>query len=113
MFDCWFKKIRTNEKIELQKRFPDSLFVKIEPFDDGEGYFIQITNLEGCNTSTRTKESKDIFEMINDAVYTYLEIPEEYQPLMPTYLPYEEIRKEFEKGVPIERLNEVLEFTKV
>jgi predicted RNase H-like HicB family nuclease len=113
MFSFLYKKIRTDKKIELQKKFPDNLFVEIEPFDDGEGYYIRVKNLEGCNTSTRSKDSKDIFEMINDAVYTYLEIPEDYQPFMPTYLPLEDVRKEFEEGIPADFLNKILTLSRV
>ena len=113
MFNFWFKKIRTDKKIELQKKFPDTLLVEIEPFDDGEGYYIQVKNLEGCNTSTRSKDSKELFEMINDAVYTYLEVPEEYQLFMPTYLPLENVRKEFEEGIPADFLNKTLMLSKV
>lgn len=51
--------------------------------------------------------------MVNDAVYTYLQIPKDYQPFMPAFFPPESIRKEFDINIPAKYLKENLVFQKI
>ena len=78
-------------------RLPDTLKVSIKQSQDG-GYVIFIENLPGC--VTQAENGQEIFEMVNDAVLTYLELPSHYKQYLPTYLPSEEIRKKFNIMIP-------------
>ena len=75
----------------LRWKCPDEVKVIIKKSEDG-GYFAMVENLPGCVTQAET--GQELFEMVNDAVYTYLEIPKQYIPYMPTFFPTEEIRNE-------------------
>ena len=86
-------------------RFPEDINVSLKSSQDG-GYIAYVNNLPGCITQAGT--GQELFEMVNDAVYTYLQIPEAYQPYMPTFLPPENIRKDLSIKIPIKYLNENL-----
>ena len=55
----------------------------------------------------------EIFEMVNDALYTYLEIPAHYQPYMPTFFPREDIRKQFNIKIPKKYLERELSIQRI
>ena len=78
-------------------RFPEKIEVSVKSSKDG-GYVIFINDLPGC--ITEAENGREVFEMVNDAIYTYLEIPEQYQPYMPTFFPPEEIRKQLNIEIP-------------
>lgn len=83
--------------IALRGRIPDSLDVVIKNSEDN-GYWVDIKNLPGC--FTQAENGKELFEMVNDAVYTHLDVPKKYVPFMPTFFPPEEVRKKFEIKIP-------------
>jgi len=96
-----FKKI-----IHYQSNLPDFIKIHVEKSQDG-GYWIKILNLPGC--FTQTENAEDLLVMVNDAVYTYFEIPKELIPFLPRYFPSEEIRKklqEWQKCIPADFLNQ-------
>ena len=80
----------------LKYKLPDKIEVEIKEVDDG--YYAKIKNLPGC--STQAKSPQELFEMVNDAVYTYFEIPEIYQPYVQAYIPTEDIRQKFGMKLP-------------
>ncbi len=56
-------------------------------------------NLEGCSTQADTLP--DLLVMINDALYTYFEIPQSQRSEMPRYRPrYEAIREKIVTDSP-------------
>lgn len=98
MFSLFRKKeIIPQVLIAYKWRFPEKLEVSISPSKDG-GYIIYANNLPGCITQAET--GRELFEMVHDAVYTYLEIPQEYQPYMPTFFPPEELREKLNIEIP-------------
>ena len=72
-------------------KFPDKLEVKISKSEDG-GFIAEVVNLPGCITQAET--GQELYEMINDAICTYLDIPEHYIPYVPNFVPPEKERKE-------------------
>ena len=86
-------------------RFPDKIEVSIKSSKDG-GYVAYVDNLPGC--ITQAEKGEELFEMVNDSVYTYLGIPQQYQPFMPTFFPLEEIRKQLNIKIPEKYLKDSL-----
>ncbi len=75
--------------------------------EDG-GYWAEVKNLPGC--ITQADNGTELFQMVNDAVYTYLDVPEEYIPFVPTYFPPEEVRKNLNIKIPESFLKKELVF---
>lgn len=100
-------RITNEELIAYQSRIPDSLNVYIKESKDG-GYWVRIENLPGC--FTQANNGKELFKMVNDALYTYYEIPERCLIYMPKFLPPEQQRRKFGIKVPEEFLNKQLIF---
>ena len=97
-FDFLFKKEVVPEVLTaLRWKFPDRINVTIKKSEDG-GYFAVIENFSGCITQAET--GQELFEMINDAIYTYLDVPLQYIPYLPSFLPPEEVRKKFNIEIP-------------
>ena len=84
------KEIIPEVLIALRWKFPDKVNVEVRKSEDG-GYFAIVKNLPGC--ITQAEKGQELFEMVNDAIYTYLDVPPQYIPHMPAFLPPEEIRK--------------------
>ena len=91
------RKIVPEVLFALRGRFPERIDVAVHDSEDG-GYWIEIKNLQGCITQADT--GIELFQMVNDAIYTYLDIPEEYTPFVPTYFPPEELRKNLNIKIP-------------
>ena len=80
-------------QIKLVAKLPDKLEVKIGKSRD-TGYWAEIVNLPGC--VTQAENPMELLVMINDAVYTYFDIPKKYLSKMPIYLPEEIVRRKIE-----------------
>jgi len=93
--------------IALKGKFPDALEVEVKPSKDG-GYVAKIKNLKGC--ITQAEDGQELFEMVNDAVYTYLDVPPQYIPYLPTFFPSEEIRQKMGIKIPQKYLSKELVF---
>ena len=78
-------------------RLPDSLDVEIKKSEAG-GFYAIIKNLPGC--ITQAESGQELYEMVNDAVITYFNIPKEYVPYVSSYIPSEEERKKL--GIKIQ-----------
>ncbi|MCL4406172.1 MAG: type II toxin-antitoxin system HicB family antitoxin [Patescibacteria group bacterium] len=78
-------------------RLPQELQVSLKKSADG-GYIAFVDNVPGCVTQAET--GQDLFTQVNDALYTYYEIPESYQPYMPIFLPPENVRSELNIHIP-------------
>jgi len=105
MVNFFQKKIVRECLVAYHSRIPDSLDVKIRESKDG-GYWVEISNLSGC--MTQVDKGEELFEMVNDAVLTYFEIPQEYAPYLPVFLPPMEIREQFKIEIPAKFLNSQL-----
>lgn len=104
------KKFNFDNLIHLQAQFPDFIEVQVGKSQDG-GYWVKILNLPGC--FTQVEDSGELLAMVNDAIYTYFDIPEEYVRDMPRYFPTEEIRKKlqkWQKNIPVEFLQQPITF---
>ena len=104
---------KIEELIKYQAKFPDKLEVQITKSDDF-GYAIKILNLPGCFTQVENPE--ELLIMVNDAVYTYFDVPENLIISMPKYFPTQEIREEmqnWEKSIPIDLLEKSIVFTPI
>jgi len=104
MFNFFGKKeIIPQVLIAYKWRFPERLEVSINSSKDG-GYIVYVNSFPRCVTQAET--GRELFEMVHDAVYTYLEIPQEYQPYMPTFFPPEELREKLNIKIPEKYLKE-------
>ncbi|MFH1346817.1 MAG: type II toxin-antitoxin system HicB family antitoxin [Spirochaetota bacterium] len=103
MFTFRKKDVIPQALIAYRWRFPEKIEVSVSPSKDG-GYIAYVNNFPGCATQVET--GRELFEMVHDAVYTYLEIPQEYQPYMPTFFPSEELREKLNIKIPEKYLKE-------
>jgi len=85
---------------KLRFLFPKEIKVLVRRGDDGR-YCAEIITYEGCFTEGKT--FAELTEMINDAVRTYLDIPEEYFQYMPEYFPKTSAIKQFGIFPPINK----------
>ena len=79
--------------VHHQSQLLQSIRVKIGKSKDG-GFWVEILSLPGCFTQAESGE--ELFVMVNDAVYTYFNIPENYFPFLPRYFPNEKLKKEIQ-----------------
>ena len=80
-------KISKKKVIEINRLrglFPKSIAVAVERSEDG-GFCAEGKTFPGCITEANT--FSELIDMANDAVRTYFEIPAQFAPYMPTYLP--------------------------
>jgi len=83
--------------VEYRGRIPKMLELVIVESQDG-GYVIEIKNLPGC--LSQTDRARDVFTCINNALYTYLEIPGQYASYFGPFLPEEGVVAQFADLVP-------------
>jgi predicted RNase H-like HicB family nuclease len=81
------KTIKEIKKLRVQ--FPSEINVLIRRSDDGR-YCAEIITFEGCFTEGDT--ILELIDMVNDAVRAYLDVPIEYLPFMPVYLPKDRVK---------------------
>jgi len=79
----------------LKYRLPDKLEVSINKEPNG-GYSARIFNTHGNNIVTEGKTGPELFEMVNDAILTALDIPEQYRIYMTSFFPPEDVRTELD-----------------
>lgn len=63
--------------------FPDKITVSVARAEEG-GFVAEIATYPGCFTQGET--FSELIVMVNDCIYTYFDVPEEYIPFMPEYL---------------------------
>ena len=81
----------------LKGLFPDELTVYVRASEDG-GLVCEIKTFQGC--FTQGENLFELVQMINDAVYTYLDIPQKYISYMPSYNPSTKMALDF-MGLPL------------
>lgn len=85
----------------LRALFPDDITVFVRASEDG-GLVCEIRTFPGC--FTQGENLFDLVQMINDAVYTYLDIPQKYLAYMPSYSPSVKMAHDF-SGFPLPTKN--------
>ena len=79
--------------VHHQSQLPHSIKVRIGKSKDG-GFWVEILSLPGC--FTQAENGEELFVMVNDAVFTYFDIPENYFPFLPRYFPNEQMKKKIQ-----------------
>ncbi len=93
----------------LWKR-PDDLQVFIRKSDGG--YFAKLVNFKNDNVVTQAKTGEKLVEMVNEALYDYLDIPDVYRATMGYFMPSEEVRDEIKVQIPAKYLDKKLHLVK-
>ncbi|OGY42704.1 MAG: hypothetical protein A2Y67_01420 [Candidatus Buchananbacteria bacterium RBG_13_39_9] len=81
----------------IKYKLPDNVEVDIKEDEKGN-YSANVKSLPGCVTQARNPQ--ELFEMVNDAIFTYFEVPEQYQPYLRVYIPNEETRQKYGMKLP-------------
>lgn len=98
----------------LRYKLPVSLNVSIQ--EDPSGKYVarihQFGNLRRPLV-TEGETGQELLEMVNDAVFTVLDIPENYRQYMTVFVPAPEIRDQFGMKIPKQYLGKNLGLVKV
>jgi predicted RNase H-like HicB family nuclease len=93
LFKSWRSpKVDADTLYALQYKLPDSVRVTILEEPEG-GYSARAEDLGG-NVVTQADTGPELFEMVNDAILTSFDIPEEYRLLSKNYYPPAEVREQ-------------------
>lgn len=84
--------MQNNPTLKFKNLLPKKLRVEIYPSQDG-GFVCEIKNFPGC--FTQGENLSELMGMIDDAVYTYLDIPGKYFRHMPSYNPSAKMAHDF------------------
>ncbi|MBI5045519.1 MAG: hypothetical protein HZC14_00695 [Candidatus Niyogibacteria bacterium] len=76
------------EICRLAKLFPEAVTVRASRSADG-GFSAEIITFPNCFTEADT--FSELIEMVNDAVYTYFDVPKKLISYMPNYMPPMEV----------------------
>jgi len=74
---------------KLKIKLPNEINVLVRRGDNGT-YCAEVTTFNGCFTVGDT--ILELISMVNDAIRAYLDVPMEYLPFMPVYLPKDKIK---------------------
>lgn len=91
------KRIDPDVLFALEWKKPSKITVRIERA--GNGYFAVVTNIGG-NVVTQAEDGMRLVEMVNEAVYDYLDIPVQYRAELGFFMPPEEVREQFQLEIP-------------
>ena len=95
---------------ELWKKFPRTIKVRIVSCEEG-GFSACVLEPEFLTgVITEGENLLELTEMINDAVYCALDIPEKYYPSMPTYLAPKSLYEHFGL-LPATKTEDILNFS--
>jgi hypothetical protein len=103
-----FGKIFSRNKVDadilfaLKWKKPNTIQVIIKKTD--QGYFAKVTSING-NVVTQADNGIKLVEMVNEAVYDFLDIPVQYRSELGYFMPPENVREEFKLGIPAKYLN--------
>lgn len=80
---------------------PRNIAVEIHRADEG-GFWARVKNMPGC--VTQAENFLELVEMVNDAVFTYFEVPRKLRSTLGFYVPQlsQKIKEKIEKR-PIEK----------
>lgn len=95
---------------ELYKLFPKVIKVRIIACEEG-GFSAKVLEPESLTgVITEGENLLELTEMINDAMYCVLDIPEKYYPSMPTYLAPKSLYEQFGL-LPSKKTEDILKFS--
>lgn len=99
---------REKELIKYLMILPRKLEVEIHPAEEG-GYWAKVKGLPGC--VTQGENFFDLVEMINDAVFTYFEVPLKIRRFLGPYIPLvpEKGKGRWEEGTRHQQIEEVVQ----
>ena len=80
------------EYLEYSMLLPRTVSVDVYRAEEG-GFWAKVRALPGCNT--QGEDFIDLVDMINDAIFTYFNVPQKMRSVLGHYLPHlsEELRK--------------------
>jgi predicted RNase H-like HicB family nuclease len=82
---------KTQVKLSYYKQLiPQSVRVEVHQEKDGS-FWARVLDFDGCYT--QGKDFSDLMQMISDAIYTVLDVPEELRAFLPRYFPREIVEK--------------------
>lgn len=87
--------------IAYRHKLPDQISVAIR--EDGERFFAEV-EFAGITIATQARHPQELYDMVNDAVYTYYEIPPQYVPLVKRYVPPKELADRYGIKLPAEKI---------
>jgi|SRR3989344_4033621 len=79
--------------LHYRELLPDSVRVEVHQEKDGS-FWAKVLDFEDC--LTQGKDFRDLLEMISEAIYVCLDIPEEMHAFLPKYIP-QQIKEELEQ----------------
>lgn len=97
------RRIDDDELVALSWKIPKELKIHISKTADG--YFARITSFDDDNVVTQAKTGQELVTMVNDALYSYLEIPARYMETLGVFMPPEDVRQELQVTIPKKYLN--------
>ncbi len=95
-------KLSEKRVVKFRSLFPREVTVAVRRSEDG-GFSAEI--LSYPRTFTEAETFSELLEMINNALYTYFDVPEKYVSFMPTYLPSVKSAKDL-MGFPVRQTDE-------
>jgi hypothetical protein len=102
MFERYFNREFSNEAlIAYRHKLPDWISVAIR---EEQGKFFAQVELDGVIFTTQARRPQEIYDMVNDVVYTYYEIPRQYVPLVSRYTPPKELADKYGIKLPVEKI---------
>ena len=103
------KRVDQETLFALEWKKPESIHVLIKKSDTG--YFAKVTNLDG-NVVTQADNAVQLVEMVNEAVYDFLDIPVQYREKLGYFMPPKDVRDELSMGIPDAYLNKEMSLQK-
>lgn len=89
------------ELIAYRHRLPAQVGVAMHEQD---GKFFARIEFDGVTLTTQARRPQELYDMVNDAVYTYFEIPRQYAPLVSRYAPPKELVDRYGIKLPAEKI---------
>lgn len=90
-------KVDTDTLFALRWKKPNTIKVIIKKSDNG--YFAKVTSLEG-NVVTQASDGMKLVELVNEAVYDFLDIPVQYRAKLGFFMPPDDIKEAFKLDIP-------------
>lgn len=97
------RRLDEEELFAVSWKIPSRLDIEIKE-SDGE-YVAKIVSFKNDNVVTQAKTGQELVEMVNDALYSYLDIPSAYKERIGFFMPPESVREELKIKIPAKYLN--------
>ena len=89
------------ELITYRHRLPAEIGVAMH---EAGGKFFAHIEFSGVTLTTQARRPQELYDMVNDTVYTYFEIPRQYIPLVSRYAPPKELVDRYGINLPAEKI---------